>query len=132
VIKREALERIAQQRLADAKALLKARRYRGGVYLCGYAVELALKVRICRTLDWKGFPETGSEFKNYLSLKIHDLDVLLSLTGFERQIKARHLAAWSIVTLWKPESRYKPAQTTRKADLVQMIAETETLMRALL
>ena len=32
--------------------------YDAAVYLCGYAVEIALKVHLCRTLDWAEFPET--------------------------------------------------------------------------
>ncbi|RCR70169.1 HEPN domain-containing protein [Larkinella punicea] len=44
------LKRIAQARLHDAKVLLDAGRYDGATYLCGYAIELGLKLRICKTL----------------------------------------------------------------------------------
>jgi len=33
----------------------------GATYLCGYAVEVALKFRICLTLNWPEFPSTGGE-----------------------------------------------------------------------
>jgi enhancing lycopene biosynthesis protein 2 len=36
------LRDIAQARLDDADALLQAGRFDGSVYLCGYAVEIAL------------------------------------------------------------------------------------------
>ena len=74
------VRRIAVARLLDAKVLLKAKRYDGAVYLCGYAVELVLKARICKTLKWKGYPETKGEFDRLASFKVHDLDVLLRLT----------------------------------------------------
>lgn len=50
------LKAIARARLRDAHLLLRAKRFDGAFYLCGYAVELALKARICRTLKWAGFP----------------------------------------------------------------------------
>src|SRR5437660_12799334 len=37
------LRAIARARLRDAQALLRAKRFDGAFYLCGYAVELALK-----------------------------------------------------------------------------------------
>ncbi len=56
------LRRIAVARLADAELLLQAKRFDGASYLSGYAVEIGLKLRICKTLKWQGFPETNSEF----------------------------------------------------------------------
>ncbi|HBB88531.1 MAG TPA: hypothetical protein DC047_13040 [Blastocatellia bacterium] len=62
---------IAEERLKDAEALLAAGRYDGAIYLGGYVVELALKSCICRILNWKGFPQTRSEFQNYQSFRTH-------------------------------------------------------------
>jgi hypothetical protein len=56
------------------------------MYLCGYAIELSLKARICRTLKWVGYPDTAREFENYKSFKTHDVDVLLRLSGIEDRI----------------------------------------------
>jgi hypothetical protein len=39
--------------LIDAEVLLNAKRFDGSVYLCGYAIELGLKKRICETLKAK-------------------------------------------------------------------------------
>jgi HEPN domain-containing protein len=39
------LKAISRARLRDAKVLLKGKRLDGAAYLCGYAVELALKAR---------------------------------------------------------------------------------------
>jgi HEPN domain-containing protein len=41
------LDDIAQARIADAKVLLAGGRFDSAIYLCGYAVEVALKTRIC-------------------------------------------------------------------------------------
>ena len=41
------LHAIAAARLNDAKVLLENERTDGAGYICGYAIELALKARIC-------------------------------------------------------------------------------------
>lgn len=56
------LRSISAARLEDAETLYNAGRYDGVTYICGYAVELALKARICETLNWAEFPESGKDF----------------------------------------------------------------------
>ncbi len=85
------LQKIARARLRDAEVLLRARRFDGSIYVCGYAVEIGLKARICRTLRWAGFPDSKTEFQGYASFRTHDLDVLLHLSGRESMIKTRVL-----------------------------------------
>ena len=60
----------AREYLPAAKLLRTGKSYDVAIYLCGYAVEIALKARICRTLNWvAGFPETQAEFKAKSGLK---------------------------------------------------------------
>src|SRR5437867_10955585 len=101
------LRAIARARLRDAQVLLRAKRFDGAFYLCGYAIELALKARICRTLKWPGFPESAHDFKGMQSVKTHDLEVLLRFSGVEDRVRAKHLPEWSEVTRWNPERRYQ-------------------------
>lgn len=60
---------IAKERLTDAETLLNAHRYDGAVYICGYSIEIALKHKICNTLNWTGFPSTSKEFEKFKSPK---------------------------------------------------------------
>jgi HEPN domain-containing protein len=131
MLSRRELKQIARARLKDAEVLFEAKRYDGASYLCGYAVEIALKAKICETLKWKGFPSINKEFQNYQSFKTHSLDVLLTLSGVEDQIKRRYLAEWSVVAGWDPEARYKPAGKVGEGDSKLMIDSTKTLMAAL-
>ena len=94
-------------------------------------MELAIRARICQTLKWDGFPETRREFENYGSLKVHKLDVLLSLTGHQARIKTHHLTEWSVVAAWDPESRYRPIGSASRADAQLMIHSAEVLLRAI-
>ena len=119
---------IANERLNDAQILLNAGRYDGASYLCGYAVEIALKHKICLTLNWSGFPSTNSEFANYKSLKTHDLDVLLSFTGIETVLKSTNLAEWSAVGNWNPEARYNPIGAVTQTDATLMVNSARILI----
>jgi HEPN domain-containing protein len=129
------LRKLARARLRDAEVLLKAKRHDGGLYLCGYAIELALKAKICRTLHWTGFPETDAEFRAFRSLKTHSLEILLRFSGAEAKIKSCFFAEWSAVANWDPEARYSlnrtKTATAKRADLKTMINSTKKLLAAL-
>jgi HEPN domain-containing protein len=125
------LKKIASARLKDAEVLFQGKRYDGAVYLCGYAVELTLKARICKTLKWSGFPSTNSEFQGLQSFKTHRLDLLLSLSGQEAKIKTQYLADWSIVASWDSETRYSVIGTATQTDARDIIESAKIIVKAL-
>lgn len=131
VIPVDELDSVAQARLEDARALLAAGRFDGATYLCGYAVEIALKARICKTLDWPEFPSTGNEFEPYRSFRTHELEILLRLSGQEVRIKQDHFGVWNVVTVWRVETRYSVIGTVRRQDAAAMIAAAEELLAVL-
>ena len=51
------LAEASRQRLADAKALLNASRWRGAMYIGGYAVECLLKTKLMHIYDCKNLSE---------------------------------------------------------------------------
>lgn len=105
IIPRFSLERIAEARLREGKALLAANEFSGAVYLAGYSVECYLKAAICARLEWDSLRAT---------FKTHDLETLLLYTGLQRRLK-EDIAVWlnfrKIVGLWNgvdgnPKVRY--------------------------
>ena len=127
------LRRTAQEHLRAARILRRSHAYDSAIYLCGYAVEIALKVRICKTLRWAGFPETRSEFSTKASLKVHDLDALLDFTGLQVRFQHPPLREdWAAVRLWNPEQRYRQGgvHSAREAD--DMIAATKKVLKVFL
>lgn len=102
----------------------------------GYAIEIALKKRICMTLGFNlGFPETQSELDYYISgvmanqfrnagtqfafrrvreIRSHNLSQLLYYSGKEVAVNQQLLAEWNTVTKWSPEQRYLRRQTRQK------------------
>lgn len=131
VITKSDISNLAKARLEDSKILCKAKRYDGAVYICGYVIELGLKLRICKTLNWEGFPSSNREFNDFRSFKTHNLDVLLALSGIEEKVKTELLPEWSAVTSWDPEARYNPIGSIGKADAELMVESAEKLLRIL-
>lgn len=131
MIPRIELKRIATARLIDAEFLLKAKRFDGASYLSGYAVEIGLKLRICKTLKWQGFPETNSEFQGLSSFKTHDFDALLRLSGIEEQVKSQYFAELSDLKPWKPELRYAITGSASEVSALKMISATKTILKIL-
>lgn len=122
------LKVLARERLREAQILFRRGKFDGAGYLCGYAVELALKARICRTLGW-------SEYKvgrDYGSFKIHDLDILLDLSGARPRITTRYLGEWSaVLPEWGPELRYAPVGHMKRNVVSDMIEATRKLLKVI-
>jgi HEPN domain-containing protein len=126
-MKKVEIEKIVLARLVDAEVLYDASRYDGSVYLCGYAVELGLKSRICKTLQWDEYPTN----KTYQTFKTHDLDILLHLSGCEEKIKNKYFAIWSIVAQWNPEARYSPIGNVKQVDAKEMLQASKDILKQL-
>ena len=124
------LRSISAVRIEEAQALLDAGRYDGVVYLCGYAVELALKARICETLNWRGYPSTNREFRELQSFRTHNLRILLVLSGQETGIKAAYPMEWSNVAKWNPDLRYLTPGTTGEVAASELLAQVRLVVRA--
>jgi hypothetical protein len=131
MISRHELRSIARARLRDAQVLLRAKRFGGAFYVGGYAVEVALKVRICRTLKWAGFPDAASEFRGLQSLKTHDLEILLLLSGVESRVRATRLAEWSACSSWRPEKRYQPVGSHTRQQATELVMSARRLLEIL-
>lgn len=126
-MKKQEIEKIVLARIEDAEILYDASRYDGSVYLCGYAIELKLKARICKTLQWDDYPTS----RQYNTFKTHDLDVLLHLSGCRDEIILEYLTEWSIVAQWNPEARYNPIGNVQDSDAQDMLESTRELLKIL-
>ncbi|MGC1371822.1 MAG: HEPN domain-containing protein [Candidatus Sulfotelmatobacter sp.] len=104
---RKDLQELSRVRLREAEALYKARLYDGCVYLAGYAIELALKARICRLLRKQKYPSSGDVGRSF---RVHGLEQLKLLAGLSAEIdvnKNKQLFDnWSKTVEWNPEQRY--------------------------
>jgi hypothetical protein len=74
------LEAAWQDRLAEAQSLHAAGHHAGAIAAALYALEIRLKVLVCRKLDLDHLPK---------AFEIHDLDSLLLLAGLSRRMERR-------------------------------------------
>ena len=135
MIPNQILKYLITSRIKDAATLLNNQRYPAAMYMAGYAVEIALKSRICRSLQFnQGFPGSKQELNAYLTginrvipqpltinlgdIRNHDLHKLLFYSGEETTIKNNFFREWVIVAQWTPEDRYK------KIRIIKYNAET--------
>ncbi|HEX8462967.1 MAG TPA: hypothetical protein VF623_16150 [Segetibacter sp.] len=111
---------LAYSKLKDAEFLLANDRFDNAYYLAGYAVELLLKARVCKTLGISDFFDFGNSTKKKLKneanltkpFKVHDLEQLFILSGiythFEEALATNALFSdrWAIVLEWNENARY--------------------------
>jgi HEPN domain-containing protein len=113
---RSDFQNLAAEHIADAKALLAAKRWGGAYYLAGYAVECGLKACVLVRLS----AEVGLVFEDRrFSEKCwtHNLEQLLSLAGLMEMlvVDPELFARWDIVKDWNEASRYE-RRTKNKAE----------------
>lgn len=103
------LQQLAEERRADADALIAAGRWSAAYYLAGYAVECALKACIAKLTTQHDFPDKELTLKSYT----HNLELLVdvaqlkSLRDIETKANPAFALSWSAVKDWDEKSRYR-------------------------
>jgi HEPN domain-containing protein len=123
---RAELQRLARDRLCDAKVLLAAGRWSGAYYLAGYAVECGLKSCIIAYLmRTDQFPERKFSEQCWT----HNLGQLVALadlkTGLDVALAADRdfLFHWAVVRDRKESSRYLRTTKVKAVKLYQAITD---------
>ena len=132
MITRSDLQKTAREYLQSAELLRDNQKYDISIYICGYAIEIALKDRICRTLKWRGYPATSGEFSSFRSFQTHNLEVLLDLCAVEDKVISALGGDWEVVARWNPEQRHKPRGTYTRGDANSMISITVRALKVIL
>jgi hypothetical protein len=118
---------LADIRISEASALvaLAPSRSDGAYYLAGYAIELALKACIARTVNQHDWPE-----KQYVAdCHTHDLLALVRLAGLEmaRAADSRANPAlgqnWNVAKDWSERSRYQRHSQAKAQRLIDAITD---------
>ncbi len=128
------LDKISRARIKDARILFENKAYDGALYICGYAIEVALKAIICKSLSLSGIPHTSEEFSNIARIKTHNLEELLKQvpSGVSGKIKSTYFGDWSIVLQWNPEMRYAPIRGNQmKSQAKGAISSAHKILRYL-
>jgi len=118
-VKRSDFQELAALRLKEARLLLKANCHEGAYYLAGYAAECALKACIARRTERFEFPDLKIAQESWG----HDLSKLAKTAALDEKLRvatnrdAELNLNWTIVTKWKPDSRYQRRSLAEAAAL---------------
>ncbi len=148
MISKDNLIILAKQKFLDWEVLFRENCIDDAVYLCGYWIEIALKLCICKMFDFnEWFPENSTEFITYSrqqrttplkdvihdikSIRNHDLKKLLFFSWLEPKIKEKLLEEWEIVLRWNEALRYRVNHSSWK-DAEKFITSTEKILTFIL
>jgi HEPN domain-containing protein len=124
-VNRADFQRLANDRITDAKVLPAAKRWAAAYYLAGYAVESALKACIAKLMKSEEFPDRSFAEKCWT----HNLPQLLALTGLKPDFDAVTQAdpdladRWDTVKDWSESSRYARATRVEAEELFEAITD---------
>jgi HEPN domain-containing protein len=124
-VNRKELQSLAEARLADAKVLLKNRRYDGAYYLAGYAIECGLKACIAGRTKRHDFPDLELARKVWM----HDLTQLREHAklsdAMKEAFKIDRLLAdnWITVSNWSEKSRYEKQSMENARKMVAAVGD---------
>jgi HEPN domain-containing protein len=123
-VNRLEFQRLAEDRIADAKILLDAGRWAGAYYLAGYAVECGLKACIARLTNQDDFPRDRKFVEECYT---HNLEKLLRAAGLKPALDADTLANpifashWGVARDWQETSRYEQKTQSEATELYEAI-----------
>ena len=103
----------SKHRLDDARALLNAVRWRGAMYMAGYALECLLKTKLMQMYSCRNLRELEDELQQRGVLEMqatvftHQLELLLRLTQSMDRLRQNRLLwpQFNLVNRWLPAWR---------------------------
>lgn len=138
---------LSENKLRAAELLMSNNFFDDAYYIAGYALELILKAKICKTLlipdffDFEnaksrklpiGKTKRGESDNLYKPFKVHDYEQLIILSGFYVQFSEKitsdleFSADWSIVSKWDENLRY--AVNNSKPDVESFIQSLKNII----
>jgi HEPN domain-containing protein len=118
---------MAEERIKDAKALIRGKRWEFAYYTAGYSIECALKSCIIARMIHTAW--VFEEKWNASECLTHDFNELSRLAGLKNDLDARRAASaafganWTTVEAWKVTSRYASKTEAEAKDLFAAIAD---------
>lgn len=119
-------QRLARQRLREARALYAAGEYSGAYYLAGYVAECALKAVICKRFQRHTLPDVDLVKKEMYHHSIEKLLEVAKLSALFRAESAARPALnnnWLLVRDWRETARYSRTRKSKARDLIQAVGD---------
>ncbi len=126
-VNRTDLQVLAETRLDEAQALLKASKWSGAYYLVGYAVECAFKACIAKSTKQDDFPVKAQVIASHT----HDVAQLVRVAGLLADLQTESnkdplfSGYWGVASQWNEESRYKLWTEPDAMQLVEAVSDAD-------
>ncbi|AGA31404.1 HEPN domain-containing protein [Singulisphaera acidiphila] len=132
MVNQEDLQQMTEERIKDAKVLIRGKRWEFAYYTAGYAVECALKSCLLARMVQTGwvFDEKN---KNVEACRVHELIKLIDIAGLRNELNKRletsasvgdrFVTHWAVVSEWKVTSRYDAKTEIDAKKLVAAITD---------
>ena len=130
------IQKLATRKLEEADCLFTNGHIDWSYYTAGYAVELLLKARVCKTLGIEDFFDEKSslmkKFKFPQAFKTHDFEQLSIVSGVYKQLEIAAIDSgfrvkWSKVCTWDEGSRY--AMGREKQDVQDFLSSIRDIAK---
>ncbi|NLS92967.1 MAG: hypothetical protein GXX96_12500 [Planctomycetaceae bacterium] len=124
---RATLQRLSDERLDDARALIAAKQWAGAYYLAGYSLECALKSCVLAYIDRTGIIFEDKKYAQ--NCWTHDIEDLIRQAGLKIE---RDKAAgtnltlgqnWLIAKDWSETSRYRMSTQLQAEKLLHALTD---------
>lgn len=117
--------KLAKMRLSESKILLSRKKYSGAYYLCGYAIEYALKAYFAKQIKKSEFPDKEAVFRIYQHSPTELMKASGLQTRFQKQLVTDKDFAiyWKTVADWSEEARYEIHSEKEAKDLYKAISD---------
>ncbi len=109
------MQRMADERIKDARALIRGKRWAFAYYVAGYSIECTLKSCVLSRMIHSGLVFRADWTK--LDCRVHDLNKLVERADLTQELHNRlqasstsrdpFLSNWTTVLLWDETSRYE-------------------------
>jgi HEPN domain-containing protein len=126
-LNRAELQRLAEERVRDAEALLAAGRWSGAYYLTGYAVECGLKACVLAYIEQTGVIFLDRRFAE--KCWTHDIETLVKAAdlevtrGLEISANADLGLSWQHVKDWSEIARYEQKTEAQARRLFEAVTD---------
>lgn len=120
---RNDFKKLAIMRVKEARILIDSHGYSGAYYLCGYAIECAVKACYAKKIKKHEFPNRNTVNQIY-SHVLHDLIKVAELekkSEDKKKIDKIFATYWTIVNRWSSDSRYKFRREKEVKDLYKAV-----------
>lgn len=128
-LNRDALRKLAADRIEDARVLLDNKQWTGAYYMAGLGVECALKSSLASTVKEYDFPD--KEFVN--RIYVHNIETLFTLNAAlwvalqtDMRLDAKLAANWKTVKDWDDSKRYNVVEELTARALYDAVTESRS------